>query len=111
MHEEQKHKRDMLARHEQEQADAQRAFAMEQEQHRMMWDLKVCAHIGRVTARRMVPGAARTPPQLLAASGRGTPWRPLTGLMTRVMVDVCRAVAASASWCLVGNAAAALWTP
>jgi len=41
MHEEQKHKRDMLARHEQEQADAQRAFAMEQEQHRMMWDLKV----------------------------------------------------------------------
>jgi hypothetical protein len=42
MHEEQKHKRDMLARHAQEQADAQRAFAMEQEQHRMMWDLKVC---------------------------------------------------------------------
>jgi len=41
MHEEQKHKRDMLARHEQEQADAQRAFAMEQEQHRMMWDLKM----------------------------------------------------------------------
>ena len=41
MHEEQKHKSDMRGRHEQEEADAQRAFAMEQEQHRHMWDLKV----------------------------------------------------------------------
>jgi len=41
LHEEQKHKVSMKHRHDTEHADAHRAFALEQDQHRHMWDLKM----------------------------------------------------------------------
>lgn len=41
LHEEQKHKSEMKTRHDTEHADAHRAFSMEQEQHRQMWDMKM----------------------------------------------------------------------
>mmetsp|Transcript_22486 Transcript_22486/g.31277 ORF Transcript_22486/g.31277 Transcript_22486/m.31277 type:complete len:407 (-) Transcript_22486:103-1323(-) len=41
LHEERKHKGEMKNRHDNEHGDAHRAFAMEQDQHKQIWDLKM----------------------------------------------------------------------